>query len=33
MIRRQFKEAVLKKFYANNQTILNEYINLKYGIT
>ena len=32
MIRRQFKEAVLKRFYAHNQTILNEYFNLKYGI-
>lgn len=32
MIRRQFKESVLKRFYANNQTILNEYFNLKYGI-
>jgi len=33
LIHRQFKETVLKKFYSNNQTILNEYLNLKYGIT
>lgn len=33
LIHRQFKEAVLKRFYSNNQTILNEYFNLKYGIT
>jgi len=32
LIKRKIKEEALKEYYSDNQTLLQQYINLKYGI-
>ena len=32
LVKRRFKEEVIRQYYANNQTILREYDTIRYGI-